>query len=1495
MKLRSYSRISLSLASAFAALLATRSLTAVTYYWDINGTTTTAAAGTGTWSAGSTSNWSTAAAGNIATSAVTTTNADDLIFSATGMNAATITVDTTQSARSITFGNVTNQVYTISGGTGINLGNTGGGSGVFNLTFANQPINTPIILDPAAKSLVFGNFTTNTLTLSAIAGSATSGTQALIAATTSGNLTLNGAISNGAGGGNVSLAVSNVPGASVILTNTNTYTGSTRVVGGTLRVNNQVSLYNNGTAATWSKDNIIVGNGATLAFNVGGAGQFTKDNINTILGLSDAATNGFMPGSSVGIDTTGGNLLYDSVIANTNSGNNALGLTKLGTNNLTLDQTNTYTGSTLISAGTLIVQGSIATSSTIVNNAALIFNSDSAQSYGNVISGSGALTKQGTGTLTLSASNTFSGATLVSDGILNVTNAFALRNSALNTSGLGTVTLTGVTTPSFGGLTGSFNLLEVVSAGYDDVTAITLNPLSGSLTYGGIIENGTSSVSLIKSGLGTQVLQGENTYNGSTTIRGGNTTSGSNPVLNTASGTLALSGGLGSLLNTSGIALEDDGILRLVNISSQTTVDRVNSNAITVTRGGSILWENTSGNDITYAETLGAITHSSGQLNIGLLNNQTGTGTSAQTLTLGGLTPSGTASVTFSAAGTGPQISGNKNMIVVTSAGSTSGGNIVGPWATTGTTSNIQTDYAVYNSDYVTAAGITANNDETTWTTAGNVNINAAVTLTDTRTLNTLRDSSAAANTLALGTNHLETRGILTGSTATGTFTISGTGSVRTPSGGGNLYLTTGAQTMTISAPITNDSAGTGVTTLVKSGNGGSGANNNFSTQGTLVINSTCTYTGDTFINAGTLRIGTNNTVNGAKLGGTSGNYAGNIFIGAGAMLYVSTDANQTLSGNISGEGTLMKTYSGTLTLSGNNTYTGRTSISPATTSGAGVVSVSSFNSVFSGSMVVAGPGTVATPVASSSLGAPKTVFNGTIDIGGPAAIQGPATLRYTGLGETTDRVINFHFGSTTSRTIENNGPGLLKFTSPVTFSNFGQAGPTTITLGGSGNGELVWGLPSPVSHIFTKTGNGTWTLGGPVGTGGAITVSAGSLILNGDKLGTGTVAVNGTSTLGGSGTIAGTVTVAAGAKLAPGNTVGSQTFTGLLNISAMAGGAGTINMDMGPIAASDKIIAASVNIGSNVLGFADFVFNPIGGLQNGPYTLIESTALTGTLDTNPANLTGPIGSGTGTLQINGNNVELVVTGIGGDTTPPTLVSITDNVSGGPVNIGATVTYTVTFDEDMDAASVTAADFANNGTAVASIGTVTETITPGVFTVPVTVTSPGTLVLRINALAVLEDVAGNDLDTDPALLDDTTITVRNAYQTWALTNAISSAPNADKDGDGVNNAIEFVLGGTVGGNDLDKLPTVSTTATDMIFSFKRARSSIDGVTGLTIELGTTLSAWPTFFTVGTTTGNSTPGVVVTPNTPTGFDTITLTVPQDSDPKKFARLKATVTE
>ncbi len=133
----------------------------------------------------------------------------------------------------------------------------------------------------------------------------------------------------------------------------------------------------------------------------------------------------------------------------------------------------------------------------------------------------GGLTKIGAGSLTLTASNTFTGPTKITSGTLGVSNDMALQNSAFDTSGTGTMTLS-VTTPTFGGLKGSTDLATAISSGYGSVTALALNPIaSATNTYTGVISNGAAGMTLTKTGLGTQVLSGSNTYTGLTSVNNG--------------------------------------------------------------------------------------------------------------------------------------------------------------------------------------------------------------------------------------------------------------------------------------------------------------------------------------------------------------------------------------------------------------------------------------------------------------------------------------------------------------------------------------------------------------------------------------------------------------------------------------------------------------------------------------------------------------------------------------------------------------------------------------------------------------------------------------------------------------------------------------------------------------------------------------------------------------------------------------------------------------
>ena len=254
--------------------------------------------------------------------------------------------------------------------------------------------------------------------------------------------------------------------------------------------------------------------------------------------------------------------------------------------------------------------------------------------------------------------------------------------------------------------------------------------------------------------------------------------------------------------------------------------------------------------------------------------------------------------------------------------------------------------------------------------------------------------------------------------------------------------------------------------------------------------------------------------------------------------------------------------------------------------------------------------------------------------------------------------------------------------------------------------------------------------------------------------------------------------------------------------------------------------------------GASELTITSSGGASPGIYTLV--TGGNNIIGLAPATLNLPE-NWMATVSISGNSLLLNLTSTAGDTTPPTLASsaIVDDKSGGPVTVNTLVTYTVTFSEDMNASTVTAADFGNAGTSSVTIGTVTE-ITPGVFAVQATPTSAGTLRLRINAAAVLTDVAGNELDTASPIPDDTILTVQSVYDHWSG----GADFQADANGDGVSNGVAWALGAANPSSDaIGLLPTFD--ATDpayFIYTYRRSDAAAANST-IAVQYGSNLGSW----------------------------------------------------
>ena len=246
----------------------------------------------------------------------------------------------------------------------------------------------------------------------------------------------------------------------------------------------------------------------------------------TIGGLSGDGLVEF-GGSGSGVSTltlnVTGNYTNNAVIRNNSGGTGTIALVKSGSGTQVLTGANTYTSGTLVSSGVLEGIGGSSLQGNITNNATVNFNQTTTNTYSGNMSGTGVLNKLGTGTVTLTGTNSHSGGTTLSAGTLNLnsanalgTGAFTLSNgvtfantsgSAITNANNNTMTLNGTNTFSSGTLN--------MGTGAVTLGSTTKFIVNGDLTLGG---NFSGSLNFSKDGSGTLRLSGSNALTSYTVV-----------------------------------------------------------------------------------------------------------------------------------------------------------------------------------------------------------------------------------------------------------------------------------------------------------------------------------------------------------------------------------------------------------------------------------------------------------------------------------------------------------------------------------------------------------------------------------------------------------------------------------------------------------------------------------------------------------------------------------------------------------------------------------------------------------------------------------------------------------------------------------------------------------------------------------------------------------------------------------------------------------------
>jgi fibronectin-binding autotransporter adhesin len=889
-----------------------------------------------------------------------------------------------------------------------------------------------------------------------------------------------------------------------------------------------------------------------------------------------------------------------------------------------------------------------------------------------VINGPGSITSgsllmnsnDGTGTLTINTSNTYTNGTTISNGTLVAANNQALGLNtvptaivSLNPSAGNTATLA-FTSPSpvIGSLASSGAGMSNVVLGNTALGAATTLTIGGngiSSVFSGTISDGTATNAAAVGNLvttGTLTLLGSNTYTGSTTVNAGSSLqigggsaagslAGSSSIIDNGMLTFdrsdspvignAISGvgnvqqlGTGTLILTGSLSFA--GTTTMTNGSLQISGANVDTLAGTISGAGNV----TVGDGITATSLtlLGANTYT-GTTTINPLSTvQVGNGTL-------GTSQLGSAN----ASNAGPVVVNGTLLINISN---TTGGSNAGDWTNSFSGSGLITMAG-------TTDGVEFLGSFTGFT--GNISVGNG----DRFQIGVAASSPFSASNITIASG-----GAMFGApsgTFTGNISFGGVG-WSNDSGGKNYGALRFSSTSTLAGTVTltssvseinQDGGATDITGPIVDGNGGAAVlaltSNGGGTGGMLILsNSNNNWGGGTDIECGTIVLGANGALGVGPLAlGTpaSGAYAGTT-VGSGLVANVAgtlnlAGFNATVTG-LAAEGTLggvieSTTGSPTLTFAGANgsasTFSGliENGIALAVNSGTliltgantGTVNLTGTNTYTGGTTVNGGELVVGNLSAIGSSPTP-VVSGGTLNFGGNAF-----TL--------TQLTVN-------SGSADVNGAGIAVGTLTGTGGAFtnSSATPGTLTLNGNTNSSWGGSFQDGASALNVNyNSSGTMTLSGnSTSTAGTFNLNSGAVVVTGSLASGGNVMVAGNSSLSGTGSV-GNVTLNGG-TITPGTTPGSiAAFT----MNSLTADGGVLQASISS-AGIDEFV---VNGAANFAGGTNIDLNPQVGTLPGIYTLLAAQTLTGAGN---VNFQAPTGARQQyALNFSGNDILVDVTG----------------------------------------------------------------------------------------------------------------------------------------------------------------------------------------------------------------------------------------------------------